>query len=382
MELLSGVTLLELVEQGGARPAKEAAEYIRQIASGLDKAHGHVDRDGKRSPIVHRDLKPANVFVTSRDDGSALLKILDFGTAKMLSANAPSSRIVRGTPQYMAPEQLAGDPATPATDIWALGLVAFFVLTGRSYWTSVAKQASAEALFGEIYTLPLAPASERARAVGSKATLAPAFDAWFARCVNRNAEARFQSAGAAARELANALGGTLVAAPPIAVSSGATRVATAPHSEEREVVPSTGEERSSTERHATLGRRPRARALLSLLVGLVLTGAAVALVVERLHAGKASPATSSHTEAAPVLPANTASASSSAAGPGDRPATFPSAGAAPATTMSAMVTPETLRPKAPKQRRTVKTKTPEAPAQPASAPAPSVKDRPNVYEIR
>jgi serine/threonine-protein kinase len=213
MELLSGRTLDALVEERGALPPAEVAEYIRQIAAGLDKVHGHVNREGQPSPIVHRDLKPANVFVTERDDGSALVKLLDFGTAKVLSRMTHHSREIRGTPQYMAYEQASGDAVSPATDIWALGLIAFFLLTGRSYWRSASEEGSYAHLFAELLTLPLAPPSQRVRQLGLRMQLPPPFDAWFARAVVREPAARFASAGAAARELAQALGVTPVPVP-------------------------------------------------------------------------------------------------------------------------------------------------------------------------
>lgn len=383
MELLAGVTLLDLVEQSGPRPALEAAEYVRQIASGLDKAHRHVDRDGKPSPIVHRDLKPANVFVTTRDDGSALLKILDFGTAKMLSANAPSSRIVRGTPQYMAPEQLAGEMPTPATDIWALGLLAFFVLTGRSYWMAVAKGAAAEALFGEIYTLPLVPASERARAVGANVTLNPAFDTWFSRCVNRSAAARFQHASDAARELAAALGGTAIAAPAISGRPREmTRTQTPPHSEEREVVPAA----SASAALSSGGEQPAARPLttrtvIALFAALALAGAATALLMKHAEndgsTAEAAPANTAQPPPAPSVDApplvETAALPVTASPPSARPGATPGLPHAPRTP-----------PKLEKLKRSNQPAAPETapPAQPTSAARAPAKTRPNVYEIR
>ncbi|MDQ2647709.1 MAG: serine/threonine protein kinase, partial [Myxococcota bacterium] len=205
MDLLTGSTLGDLIDTHGPRDAKTTVDFVRQIANGLEKAHTYVDREGTPAPIVHRDLKPANIFVTRREDGSPLLKILDFGTAKMLSAKAASSRIVRGTPQFMAPEQLAGDRPTPATDIWALGLVTFYVLTGHSYWLAVARDAPAEALFNELHVLPLVKASQRARELGSSVELPPAFDAWFARCIERQPSRRYASAARVAEELARAL---------------------------------------------------------------------------------------------------------------------------------------------------------------------------------
>jgi serine/threonine protein kinase len=208
MELLVGRTLAGLVEERGALPAAEVAEYIRQIAAGLDKVHGHVNREGQASPIVHRDLKPANVFVTERDDGSALVKLLDFGTAKVLSRMTHHSREVRGTPQYMAYEQASGDTVSPATDIWALGLIAFFLLTASSYWRSASEDGSDAQLFAELLTLPLAPPTERVRQLGLRVQLPRAFDAWFQRTVVRDPKARFATAGLAAQELTQALGVT------------------------------------------------------------------------------------------------------------------------------------------------------------------------------
>jgi serine/threonine protein kinase len=385
MELLSGVTLLDLVEQGGPRPGPEAAEYVRQIASGLDKAHRHVDRDGKPSPIVHRDLKPANVFVTTRDDGSALLKILDFGTAKMLSANAPSSRIVRGTPQYMAPEQLAGDLPTPATDVWALGLVAFFVLTGRSYWMAVAKQAAAEALFGEIYALPLVPASERVRALGVNVALGAAFDAWFARCVNRNADARFQHANEAARELAAALGGTAIAPPTLsAPPPGVTRTQTPSRSEEREVVPALGSPASdgisSNAEQPAPARSFRSRAFVALLAALVLAGAGLALLMERAADDSTAETTPTNTTTPAQAPSVEEAPPADPVAPAANP--VPSS-AVPKATESVADAPR-APPKVEKVRRPSNPPARETtpPAQPTSAPKAPAKTRPNVYEIR
>jgi serine/threonine-protein kinase len=206
MELLRGQTLDDRVMEHGALPVEECAEYMRQIAVGLDKAHGHVDRAGRPTPIVHRDLKPSNIFIAARDDGQPLLKILDFGAAKVLSQTTKASGMIRGTPQFMANEQAVGEPSTPVTDVWAFGLIAFYLLTGHSYWLTVQRDGSGDQLFAEILMLPLVPASQRARELGLSVPLTPAFDRWFARCVNRSSAQRFASAGLAAGELSRLLG--------------------------------------------------------------------------------------------------------------------------------------------------------------------------------
>jgi len=206
MELLRGMTLDDHLTAHGALPAPEVAEYLRQIAIGLDKAHGHLNRSGRPTPIVHRDLKPSNIFLTTRDDGQPLLKILDFGAAKVLSHSAKASGMIHGTPQFMASEQALGDPSSAVTDIWAFGLIAFNLLTGHSYWLTVHRDGTQAQLFAEILSLRLVPASQRIRELGLTLQLPPSFDAWFARCVNRDPAQRFANAGLAAGELSQLLG--------------------------------------------------------------------------------------------------------------------------------------------------------------------------------
>jgi serine/threonine-protein kinase len=206
MELLEGEPLDELIEREGPLPAPTVVSYVSQIAAGLDRAHGY-SVDGKPKPIVHRDLKPSNLMLTRRDDGQPEIKILDFGIAKVLGQTTGVSREIKGTPSYMAFEQAAGEDVTPQTDVWALGLIAFYLLTGKSYWRSASSpEGTLESLLGEVLALPLLPATERMRALGLEpAWPTQAFDAWFARCVHREPKGRFESAGLAAQALRNAL---------------------------------------------------------------------------------------------------------------------------------------------------------------------------------
>jgi serine/threonine protein kinase len=202
MELLDSEPLQELVERQGPLPAATVAKYVSQIAAGLDRAHGHVV-DGTPRPIIHRDLKPSNLMLTHRDDGEPEVKILDFGIAKILGQTTGVTREIKGTPSYMAFEQAAGESVTPQTDIWALGLIAFFLLTGKSYWRSASSpEGTLESLLGEVLALPLSPATERMHALGvTPQWPTEAFDAWFARCVHRESQLRFESAGLAAHAL-------------------------------------------------------------------------------------------------------------------------------------------------------------------------------------
>jgi eukaryotic-like serine/threonine-protein kinase len=224
MELLHGATLRSLVGKRGPLPAAQAIEVVRQMAKALDKAHGYVDRGGRPAPIVHRDLKPENIFVALRE-GAAIVKLLDFGIAKVLSESTEQSREIRGTPAFMACEQFVKGPVTPRLDVWALGLIVFYLLTGRKYWLAAATGGGDfAALLGEILAQPFDAPTERARALGGEPSWPRAFDEWFFRCVNRDLGARFASAGAAAAALEPAL---LPSARPIKAEARAARAALA-----------------------------------------------------------------------------------------------------------------------------------------------------------
>ncbi|MBK7864031.1 MAG: serine/threonine protein kinase [Archangiaceae bacterium] len=127
MELLEGESLRQMVKRQGPMSLRRAAASVEQIALGLQNAHNH--------GVVHRDMKPHNVLVSSID-GAEYLKVLDFGLVKANESEdeeqLTSTGQVLGTPQYMAPEQASGEPVDARTDLYALGAVFHYCLTGQS----------------------------------------------------------------------------------------------------------------------------------------------------------------------------------------------------------------------------------------------------------
>ncbi|HYO71749.1 MAG TPA: protein kinase, partial [Archangium sp.] len=124
MELLQGEPLSSVLRRGGALPPEEVSRLVRQLAEALGAAHG--------AGILHRDLKSANVLlVRGRADEAPRAVITDFGLARAMEESSREPAGLAGTPAYMAPEQLEGKPLTPATDLYALGVMMFELLTGE-----------------------------------------------------------------------------------------------------------------------------------------------------------------------------------------------------------------------------------------------------------
>jgi serine/threonine protein kinase/class 3 adenylate cyclase len=120
MEFIEGESLLSRLNRDGALPVNQAFAIARQICAGLREAHAQ--------GIVHRDLKPANIML----DRSGIVKIMDFGVARLMQSNGPMTGTIVGTPAYMAPEQAELKPIGPWTDIYALGLVLYEMITGAA----------------------------------------------------------------------------------------------------------------------------------------------------------------------------------------------------------------------------------------------------------
>ncbi len=125
MEYVDGRTLKQALAEDGPMSLSRTATLVRQIADGLDAAH--------RSGIVHRDLKPDNILVAKTAAGGDACKVVDFGIAKALGSGERSltrTGFVVGTPEYMSPEQLLGEPIDHRSDVYALALLGYQCLTG------------------------------------------------------------------------------------------------------------------------------------------------------------------------------------------------------------------------------------------------------------
>jgi tRNA A-37 threonylcarbamoyl transferase component Bud32 len=119
LELLEGQTLADRLRRDGALPTAEAARVAAAVADGLDVAH--------RAGIIHRDIKPSNIMLTASGD----VKVMDFGIAAAWEAHSTTGQQLLATATYAPPERITGGRASPAGDLYSLGVVLYEMLTGR-----------------------------------------------------------------------------------------------------------------------------------------------------------------------------------------------------------------------------------------------------------
>lgn len=195
MEYVEGETLADILEREGSLPLARAAEIVRQTASALDAAH--------ELGIVHRDLKPGNVMVARTRDGRDRVKVVDFdiakGSAEGEGAEVTRTGFVVGTPEYMSPEQLIGDPLDGRSDTYSLALLFVRTLTGRL----PARAASTQDLMVERLTQDPLPLTE----VAPELDVPPGVQAALDHALQRRREDRPPTAGAFAAALVSATPG-------------------------------------------------------------------------------------------------------------------------------------------------------------------------------
>ena len=192
MEYLTGSDLGEVLRRSGKLPVGVAIDYVLQACEAIAEAHS--------LGIVHRDLKPDNVFLTKRADGSALVKVLDFGLSKPtkddgLGGATPSltaTNLVAGSPQYMSPEQVRGlKNADHRTDVWALGVILFELITGQ-------RPFEADSVAG-IFAKIAADAPTRPRVL--RPDMPPPLEGLILRCLEKDVTRRVQDVAELAQGL-------------------------------------------------------------------------------------------------------------------------------------------------------------------------------------
>jgi predicted Ser/Thr protein kinase len=192
LEYVAGGNLGERLKNGGRLDTHKAAELIATVARAVHAAH--------RADVVHRDLKPDNVLLTPEDTP----KVSDFGTAKRLdvAVRLTMTGTVLGTPSYMAPEQASGRAGEirPATDVWALGVILYEMLTGKRPFDA---EGPVETMMRVVNTEPPPPRTLRP-------DLPPDLENVVLKCLNKDPHHRYGSAEALAEELDRFLSGTVV----------------------------------------------------------------------------------------------------------------------------------------------------------------------------
>jgi serine/threonine-protein kinase len=182
MELLDGISLQLLVDKFGPQPASRVIHILRQVCDSLEEAH--------RRGLIHRDIKPSNIFVCTVGIEYDYLKVLDFGLVKNVSRketlNLTATGVTAGTPAYMAPEVAMGEECIDGrVDIYGLGCVAYFLLTGSPVFDE--KTATATTM-AHVQKTP-APPSERC-----ELPIPPALETLILRCLAKRPDQRPQSA--------------------------------------------------------------------------------------------------------------------------------------------------------------------------------------------
>jgi eukaryotic-like serine/threonine-protein kinase len=186
MELVQGRSLRALMEEGPV-PVPTALRLAIQLVAGVAKAH--------EAGVVHRDLKPENALVTAEQH----VKVLDFGLAKQSEVEGTlvtvtvtgTGELVLGTPAYMSPEQMRAQTVTPATDVFALGVILYELLTGHRPFTGNNLPQLVRSIERDA---PKPPSSVDAR-------IPAAFDAVVAKCLAKEPAQRYANAGALLAEL-------------------------------------------------------------------------------------------------------------------------------------------------------------------------------------
>ncbi len=199
MEYLDGQTLHRAIREAGHFSEERAAHVARQICRALREAHS--------LGVIHRDLKPANIFLVEHGDEADFVKVLDFGLVKNVSENKgedlTQTGLFMGSPKYMAPEQIRGDRVDARTDIYALGIIMYEMITGKVPFD---RPNSVNILMAHV--------NEEAppmRQMNPAINLSPQIEETVGRCMAKDPDQRFRSMDEVLAALKRVGGGTLTA---------------------------------------------------------------------------------------------------------------------------------------------------------------------------
>jgi serine/threonine-protein kinase len=181
MELLDGISLERFVKQFGPMEPARVAFVLRQVCHSLDEAHAR--------GLIHRDIKPANIFLCRLGPDDDFVKVLDFGLVKHVQAAPGTMRtgegVTAGTPAYMAPEIALANATDGRADIYSLGCVAYYLLTGKPVFS---KDGALATVLAHVQEDPVPPSE------GSELEIPPALEALTLECLAKDPAARPASA--------------------------------------------------------------------------------------------------------------------------------------------------------------------------------------------
>ena len=273
MELLNGRDLSSILRANGPLPTPNAVELVLQGCVGIAEAHA--------AGIIHRDLKPANLFLTSRPDGTALVKVLDFGVAKTTqdgNFSLTQTSSVMGSPGYMSPEQLKSSRNVDArSDIWSLGVTIYELVIGRQPWNAESiTELTLRIAMDPLPTLPPGTPNGLSQIL--------------AKCMEKDPAARFQNVA----ELAAALAPFTPAGPELAATCGRMLRGSTPVLHQGATLPSVSTPTTLQGASGVMTGTAKRRSwkLPAALAGVVVAGAVVAAIAVANSGSRAEPAAS------------------------------------------------------------------------------------------
>jgi tetratricopeptide (TPR) repeat protein len=273
MEFLAGDALTTLINEGPL-PRERALLIIRQILRALDHAHG--------AGVVHRDLKPDNIMLVERDGQRDVVKILDFGIAKVTEPASgqealTQAGVIFGTPEYLSPEQALGEPVDARADLYAAGVILYEMLVGRRPFESEEKV--------KIISMHLSHVPPRMRDSNPTVDVPVALEQVVMQALEKHRENRFASAVAFLQALEDS---EAAVDPALPFETDATAILTAP---------------AANDDRPARARRPLVTAVTLLAVLGTLSAVGAVVLRARSHHGGAAALTASPAEPAPPAPA-------------------------------------------------------------------------------